>query len=132
MSFQMPNEPQALRNAESLVGHILPNGWKITEKLLTATPGSSGAEHLTGSNFSVGYKGQKKHVFLKVFDFEKLLIKSRIDPSISFMKKMDQLTSEFEFECSILKECMSGKMDRIVHLLDQGDYMIEGSLIPIP
>lgn len=114
----------------SLVGYKLSSGWEVVQAL--PRPGTIGAEDQTGSWFSIGYIAEKggKKGFLKIID-----IARAFDPSLggSVVDRLKQITDAHSFECAVLDICKRARLDRVVHILDQGELPPPtGAVIPIP
>ena len=103
--------------AQLLSGRELPGGWKVDE-LLEPPSGFSGGRNST--TYSVHSK-QKGKAFLKAFDFSRALI----IPNIAI--KMQRITEEYQYERKILELCNSKNMDRVVRLLDEGEFYLDPS-----
>ena len=129
--MNMPVATVSPQPSWDLVGHTLPDGWKIVRQL--PRPGEAGAEDLTGSFFSIGYiaaKG-KKEAFLKVIDVARALTIQ--DPNSTLMERLKLVTESHSFECTILDICTRAKLDRVVMILDKGELPPPpGTFIPVP
>lgn len=105
-----------IQNPEDLLGMQLEDGWTIAEMISRA--GTPGAEAFSGGFFSQGYiaiKGEKS-AFVKVIDVAKALSKGG-----NVMATMNNISQNFQFECSILEACRTARMDRIVEVIGQGE-----------
>lgn len=94
--------------SENLVGRRLKDGWKVIEKVAVE-------EGMTGANFSIGYKAKQdsgREGFVKVLDISKA--SSEEDPA----RRLEEITTAFNFERDILQECRS--MSRVVSALSEG------------
>ena len=96
--------------AQQLVGRNLPNGW-IVEELIRRP------ESATGGYFSSSYivrSDNGKRAFLKAMDYKRAL--ESPDPA----KKLQAMTTAYNFERMILEKCNSNRLSRIVRVLDSG------------
>lgn len=107
--------------AWSLVGQTIGSGWSVKVRLANPRADHAAADK-TGSTFSVGYQVEKdgKTSFLKVFD-----IVSAFDPGRNLLEELNKITSSYQHEKALLDLCTSGRMSRVVKILDHGD-------IPVP
>lgn len=102
----------------------LDGGWTVVKK----APKSQAA---TGGNFSVGYivrDNSGNLAFLKALDFSEAL-KQR-DPTIL----LQSLTTSFNYEKQLLKECKASKFDRVSVSVDDGEVQVGElhSVLPVP
>ena len=110
LSNVMDNATDTLTPAQQLVGRELPNGW-IVEKLIHRP------ETATGGYFSSSYivrSDKGKRAFLKAMDYRRAL--ESPDPA----KKLQAMTTAYNFERTILEKCKSKRLSRIVRVLDSG------------
>lgn len=110
--------------ADLLENRTLDGGWFVKKKIRKNRRNSQ----ITGGNFSVGYEVEKegKVAFLKALDFNKAFIGSSVDPATA----LQIMTSEFNFEKSILETCRDARIKKVVKLLDDGVARIENSEFP--
>ena len=109
---------QAIAGAWRLEGATLKSGWKVI-CAVGWDPKTGKAKEIyngTGGNFSKAYRVEKggKHAFLKAIDLTRPLEEADV------MSALHRVTSEHQFEVSILDLCSGAKMDRIVVALDSG------------
>jgi hypothetical protein len=103
--------------AEQLEGLALNNGWTVGKPIIRTNA-------QTGGCFSCAYhvtRANGETAFLKAMDFAAALREP--DPA----KALNELTSAFLFERSILEECADRKMSRIVRAIDGGITAAGGS-----
>lgn len=109
---------QAVAGAWRLEGTVLKSGWKVLAAV-GWDPATGQAKEIysgTGGNFSKAYRVEKngKQAFLKAIDLTRPLQEEDV------MGALHRVTSEHQFEVSILNLCSGAKMDRIVVALDSG------------
>jgi serine/threonine protein kinase len=124
--------------AKLLLGVKLDDGWEIVEKL---TKEKAANEDPTPGFFSVGYRVEKgkERAFLKAFDLEAAMNPkdgSRDDPTV-MMQALQNLTSAFNSENSLLEFCKNSNLDKIVKVLKVGfasppPGVIAASQLPVP
>lgn len=105
--------------AEELVGIELPGGWKVVRQLQRSP-------HATGGTFSVGYEVQDSNgtvAFLKALDYSKAF--SAPNPA----RRLQAMTTAFNFECDILYACTRHGMRRIVRPLADGSVIVPSAPI---
>ena len=108
--------------AESLLGSVLGNGWRVVGKY-ERDPGS------TGGNFCVGYRVEHpdgRQGFCKALDYFWAL-RSAKDPAVV----LEAMTASFNFERDILRKCEEFGMSRVIRILDSGTIRQEGSIFPV-
>ncbi len=107
--------------AWNLVGQTVGNGWMVTERLANRRMDPVSPEEKTGGTFSVGYKVEKdgRAAFLKVFD-----IVYAFRPGLDLLAELTKITSSYTHEKAILDLCTSGRMSRVVRILDHGDIPV--------
>ncbi len=97
--------------AHHLLGETLKDGWRITQKM--PPTGSGGV-------FSVGYAAEKgdARCFVKVLDYAAIF---RIpDDFDSVPRKMEQVTSAFNYEVDLLRSCQSTQVKRVIQIMGDG------------
>ncbi|MBI5396591.1 MAG: protein kinase [Verrucomicrobia bacterium] len=110
--------------AEFLEGTDLANGWKVVSKL---KPHATA----TGGNFSIPYVVERKEgketrrAFLKVLNLRRAL--STPDP----LREIQRLTTAFNFERDTLALCKDKRLKRVAALIEDGQYSLPKSQIPI-
>lgn len=128
----VPNAPSSEPRtpAFDLVGQTIAGGWLITERLPRA--GEPGAEHLTGSWFSVGYIATKagKRAFVKAIDVEGVL-KDR-STGEKLVDRLKLMTDQHTFESAILNACKKAKLDRVVEIIASDEVDSPSSVLGIP
>jgi len=113
---------QASTAAYVLEGQTIGDGWLVGARFANPRIDRNIDPEKSGSTFSVGYKVTKtgREAFLKVFD-----ILSAFLPGGNFLVELNRITSSYQHEKAILDLCATGRMSRIVRILDHGD-------IPVP
>jgi serine/threonine protein kinase len=103
--------------AHQLLGHLLPEGWKVIDRL-------EPSQSATGGIFSVGYVVESvddgKKAFLKALDYSKAF--AAPDPA----RVLQSMTSAFNFERDILEKCKKSHLSRIVMAITDGKYDVPG------
>jgi hypothetical protein len=102
-----------------LEGKTLQSGWKVI-RAIGWDPKTGDAKEIyngTGGNFSKAYLVEKegRRAFLKAIDLTKPLREANV------MAALHRVTSEHQFEVSILDLCAGARLDRIVVALDSGE-----------
>ena len=114
----MSNDPREA--AWHLTGKAVGEGWNVLDRL----PNSRTDQNLgkTGGTFSVGYNVERNgaNAFLKVFD-----IIYAFDPSRNMFDALNQIRGSYHHEKALLDLCTTGRMSRVVKILDHGE-------IPVP
>lgn len=119
-----PIPTNVLCAAEMLEGLEMPNGWKVTKRIV---PGPNS----TGGNFSVPYfverhEGKKtKHAFLKALNWR------RLAGAQDFARAVQDHMVAFNFERDTLELCRNRKLRRIATLLDAGQYQTPNNPLPV-
>ncbi len=111
----MSETDEIKRAAWNLTGKTTDNGWSIVERLPHRSEDPK--EEKTGGAFSVGYRVEKegKLSFMKVFDIVKAFEKGR-----RLEVEIERITGEYNHEKALLDLCTSGRMSRVVKILDHG------------
>jgi serine/threonine protein kinase len=117
---------QAIAGAWRLEGTVLKSGWKVV-CAIGWDPKTGQPKEIyngTGGNFSKAYRVEKagKQAFLKAIDLTRSLQEADV------MSALHKVTSEHQFEVSILNLCAGAKMDRIVVALDSGQERLGPNL----
>lgn len=101
--------------AWNLAGKSTTNGWLISERMPHSSEDPN--QEKTGGTFSVGYKVEKegKTAFMKVFD-----IVSAFDSGKPIDVEISRIAGEYNHEKALLDLCTSGRMSRVVRILDHG------------
>lgn len=112
--------------AWNLVGHTIGAGWTVQFRLANPRADVSATGDKTGSTFSVGYQVESgsQTAFLKVFD-----IVSAFGPGRDLLTELNKITDSYQHEKALLGLCTSGRMSRVVKILDHGDIPVP---FPIP
>jgi serine/threonine protein kinase len=101
--------------AESLLGMILEDGWRVIE-IVTRKPDD------TGGHFSVCYIVEKNNTkaFLKALDLTNALQQP------NFVDAVNQITTSFIFERDLLYKCKENHLSKIVKPLAHGQVSFPG------
>lgn len=113
------NDPRLI--AWELSGTVIGNGWAVKNRLANPRNPDDKTTEKTGATFSVGYQVEKDgHIaFLKVFD-----IVSAFKPGSNLLEELNIITNGYNHEKAILNFCTTGRMSRIVKILDHGDIPV--------
>ena len=104
------------RPALSLSGLRLDKGWTVVE-LLHRPPTA------TGGRFSVGYRVRHesgREAYLKALDFSAALH----DPD--WTRRLEEMTSAYNFERDLLAVCRSARMTRVATAIEDGSVVVPG------
>lgn len=102
--------------AQMLEGVSLPDGWKVVKR-------EDPSKNSSGGCFSESYIIEGKdgrRAFLKALDFARAL--RAPDPA----KKLQELTTSFNFERDVLSRCRQQNLDRVVIALGDGRFDVVG------
>jgi len=83
----------------------------------------------TGGHHSVGYFVEHldgRQGFLKAIDLSGALAAPEV------MVELARMTSQFNFEVSLLEQCRHMRLSRVVHAIDHGEERLPGVFIPVP
>ena len=104
--------------SQQLIGTTLDGGWKVLEAVELSSK-------TTGGHFSHGYLVEKadgkKQGFLKALDYSRALRSA--DPA----RALQAMTTAFNFERDILKECGEKNLSRIVRAIGTGKVQIDST-----
>ena len=119
---QAPGDGEDL-TAGQLEGLKLEGGWTVTERMRL--------RESTGGNFSVGYTvlaEDGREAFLKAIDLSRALRASDVTAAL------ESLTTAFNFERDLLRECSDAHLTRVVDLLGYGTVPAEAvdGQVPVP
>lgn len=114
----------------NLEGRKLNNGWVVVKRNVMK-PNSS------GGNFSVSYHVERTLANSTERAFLKAVNLSRAFRTPDFMIELQKLTTSHNFERELLEICASGKMSKIVKILDYGEVLFvddgtETEFYPVP
>lgn len=124
--------------AKLLLGVKLDGGWEIVERL---TKEKTANQDLTPGFFSVGYRVErgKEHAFLKAFDLEAAMNSTNGSPDdpTMMMRALQDLTSAFNSENSLLEFCKASNLNKIVKVIKVGYAsppagVVAASPFPVP
>jgi serine/threonine protein kinase len=102
------------RPARQLVGHVLPGGWRVLERI-DRKPTD------TGSCFSTGYiveDDEGRRGFLKAMDYLRAFI------AADTAGEMKKIAETFVFERDLSEKCRNMSMRRVVHAIDSGEVTV--------
>jgi eukaryotic-like serine/threonine-protein kinase len=108
--------------AARLVGHTLPGGWVVKERLTR----SNGA---TGGLGSVGYLVQRgdHSAYMKAHDYAQA-----ISENISnFSQVLEKMLRAYNFERDLNRHCADRRMSRVVRVLAADAIAVPGSELPV-
>lgn len=102
--------------AHMLFGLELEGGWRVVEKIERPPDATGGA-------FSVGYvvESGETRAYLKALDY------SFAFQAGNTAQVLEAMTSAYNFEVEVLRQCAEKRMDRVVRALDQGELVIDGA-----
>jgi len=106
--------------ADHLLGLDLVRGWRVVKKIERGVLA-------TGGNFCVGYLVEHEDGrlgFCKALNLARAL--TFPDPATL----LEQLTTAYNFECSLLGKCAAGRMSRVVLAIDQGVVRVPRFALP--
>jgi eukaryotic-like serine/threonine-protein kinase len=104
--------------AHMLVGLELDGGWRVVEKIERSPDATGGA-------FSVGYVVERSgtRAYLKALDYS-----FAFQPEAgNTAQVLEAMTSAYNFEVEVLRQCAEKRMDRIVRALGQGELVVDGA-----
>jgi serine/threonine protein kinase len=99
-----------------MTGLTLPNGWKVVGPVGKAI-------NATGGHFSSNYEVEHedgRRAFLKAIDYSEAL-QSR-DPA----RRLQELTTAFNFERDLVRNCADKRLSRVITALDDGHVDVPG------
>jgi hypothetical protein len=121
-STRKENQMSYPNPAECLEGENLGNGWLVLKRI-TPHPAS------TGGHFSFGYEVQHhetgKTAFLKALDFMDAF------NAPDFPRRLQELTTAYNFERDLLAKCNKHHMKRILTPLADGIHKVSSCLGPL-
>lgn len=102
--------------AWNLQGKTTAAGWLVAERVEN---GRSKPDAKTGGTFSVGYRVEKQGAiaFMKVFD-----VISAFGPGKDLAMEIGRITGEYNHEKALLDLCTTGRLSRVVKILDHGTF----------
>ena len=125
----LPQDEAMNSAAELLENRTLKGGWFVKKKT-RANRHHSRSTGGTGGHFSVGYEVEKdgEVAFLKALDFSQIFsLKSSNNPVANPAAYIAHVTSEFDFEKTVLEVCQQYKIRKVIKLLDAGVEIVENS-----
>ncbi|EHM7983045.1 protein kinase domain-containing protein [Elizabethkingia anophelis] len=108
--------------AHNLLNRTLKNEWIVTKKL-------EPRDGATGGFFSVCYIVERGNdqAFLKALNFNAFF---QMFPGRGIVRVLQEQTSAFEFEKSLLLKCKNNKLTKVSMIIDEGEEVVDGFTIP--